>query len=257
MTDPAAESSPPAPTEHLTPAPPVDLGTALRQMAGLVLSRETVDTALELVTSLAATATAGTLGAGVTVVDEHGKRSRAASNSATEEADALQYEYDEGPCLTAWRRGEPVRIDDTTTDGRWPRWNEAASAMGVRSVLSTPLLAGEESIGAMKVYSERPMTYGPHDEHVMRLLAGQAAILLANSQSLREARRLSRQLTEALASRDDVARAIGVLLAQGAASEQDAFATLTTAAQRTGRPVQDVARALVAAVAARNSPARG
>jgi GAF domain-containing protein len=253
MTDPAAESPAPAEADPQGLAPQMDLGTALSQMAGLVLSRETVDTALELVTSLAATATAGTLGAGVTVVDEHGKRSRAASNSATEEADALQYEYDEGPCLTAWRRREVVRIDDTTTDGRWPRWNEAASALGVRSVLSAPLLVGEESIGAMKVYSERPMNYGPHDEHVMRLLAGQAAILLANSQSLQEARRLSRQLTEALASRDAVARATGVLLAQGATGEQDAFATLAAAARKAGRPVQDVARALVAVVAARNS----
>ena len=258
MTDPVAEGPTPAPDEHLSVAPPVELGAALSQMAGLVLSRETVDTALELVTSLAATATAGTLGAGVTVVDEHGKRSKAASNSATEEADALQYEYDEGPCVTAWRRREVVRIDDTATDGRWPRWNEAASALGVRSVLSAPLLAGEESIGAMKVYCERPMNYGPHDEHVMRLLAGQAAILLANSQSLREARRLSRQLTAALASRDAVARASGVLLAQGAAGEQEAFAELAAVARQTGRSVQDVARTLVTAVTARNSrPASG
>jgi GAF domain-containing protein len=250
--DPAAPSGAPA-----APAP-VDLGAALSQMAGLVLSRETVDTALELVTSLAATATAGTLGAAVTVVDEHGKRSKAASNALVEEADALQYRFDEGPCLTAWQRGELVRIDDTTTDGRWPRWNEAASALGVRSVLSAPLLMVQESIGAMKVYCERPMNYGPHDEHVMRLLAGQAAILLANTQSLQEARRLSRQLTEALASRDVVAQATGVLLARGAAGEQEAFATLADAARRTDRPVQDVARALVAAVAARNSrPASG
>ena len=48
-----------------------------------------------------------------------------------------------------------------------------------------------------------------------------------------------------------------MLLAQGAASEQDAFATLTAAAQQAGRPVQDVARALVAAVAARNTRAAG
>jgi GAF domain-containing protein len=146
-----------------------------------------------------------------------------------------------------------VRIDDTTTDGRWPRWNDAASQLGVRSVLSTPLLMREESIGAMKVYCERPHNYGPHDEHVMRLLAAQAAILLANSQSLQEARRLSRQLTEALASRDAVAQATGVLLARGAASAQDAFATLAAAARRTGAPVLDVARALVAAVAVRNT----
>jgi GAF domain-containing protein len=256
MTDPA-ESPTPAEADLPGLAPPVDLGTALSQMAGLVLSRETVDTALELVTALAATATAGTLGAGVTVVDEHGKRSRAASNAAVEQADALQYQLDEGPCLTAWRTREVVRIDDTTTDGRWPRWNQAVSPLGVRSVLSAPLLMGEESIGAMKVYCERPMNYGPHDEHVMRLLAGQAAILLANSQSLAEARRLSRQLTEALASRDAIARATGVLLAQGAASEQDAFAALTAAARQADRPVQDVARALVAAVAARNTRPAG
>jgi AmiR/NasT family two-component response regulator len=97
------------------------------------------------------------------------------------------------------------------------------------------------------------MNYGPHDEHVMRLLAGQAAILLANSQSLQAARLLSRQLTEALASRDAVARATGVLLAQGAASEQDAFAVLTAAARQAHRPVPDVARALVAAVTDRNT----
>src|SRR3712207_5283813 len=154
MTDPAAENPAPAGTDSPDVTPAVDLGAALSQMAGLVLSRETVDTALELVTSLAATATAGTLGAAVTVVDDHGKRSRAASNAAVEHADALQYELDEGPCLTAWRTRELVRIDDTTTDGRWPRWNEAVTRLGVRSVLSAPLLAGDESIGAMKVYCE-------------------------------------------------------------------------------------------------------
>jgi GAF domain-containing protein len=222
-------------------------------MAGLVLSRETVDTALELVTGLAATTTAGTLGAAVTVVDEHGKRSKAASNPVAEAADALQYEFDEGPCLTAWRTQEIVRIDDTLTDARWPRWNEAAGALGVRSVLSAPLLMGQESTGAMKVYCERPHNYGPHDEHVMRLLAAQAAILLANSQSLREARRLSRRLADALAGRDAVAQATGVLLARGAVSTQDAFASLAAAARRTDRPVHDVARAVVAAVAARNT----
>jgi len=255
MTDPpphAADPSPPQPVDAALP-PPVDLSSALSQMAWLVLSRETVDTALELVTSLAAATTAGTLGAAVTVVDEHGKRSKAASNATAEQADALQYEFDEGPCLTAWRTQEVVRIDDTTTDGRWPRWSEAAIRLGVRSVLSAPLLMREESIGAMKVYCDRPHNYGPHDEHVMRLLAAQAAILLANSQSLREARRLGRQLTEALAGRDAIAQATGVLLARGATSPQDAFASLAAAARRTEHPVHDVARALVTAVTAVNT----
>lgn len=222
-----------------------------------MLSRETVDTALQLVTTLAATTAEGTLGAAVTIVDEHGTRSKAASNRAAEQADALQYQFDEGPCLTAWRTQELVRIDDTTTDGRWPRWNEAVSRLGVRSVLSAPLLAAGDSVGAMKVYSERPQNYGSRDEHAMRLLAAQAAILLTNSQSLREARRLSRQLTEALASRDAIAQATGVLLARGATSPQDAFTSLAAAARQAERPIEDVARALLAAVTTRNPRAPG
>ncbi|WP_138757847.1 GAF and ANTAR domain-containing protein [Modestobacter altitudinis] len=234
-------------------APPLDLSAALAQMSGLMLSRETVDTALELVTSLAATTTAGTLGAAVTVVDEHGRRSRAASNQAVEQADTLQYELDEGPCLTAWATRELVRIDDTTTDGRWPRWNTAVQALGVRSVLSAPLIVGGEAIGAMKVYCERPMNYGPHDEHIMGLLAEQAAILLSNTQSLQEARRLSRELTGALASRDTIAHAVGVLLGRGAASAHEAFATLADAARQTNRPVEEIARALLTTVLARST----
>jgi GAF domain-containing protein len=250
MTGPGPAASgggnPPPVTDDQTPS--VDLAAALSQMAGLVLSRETVDTALHLVTTLAADTAGGTMGAAVTVVDEHRKRSRAASNPTVEQADGLQYEFDEGPCLTAWRTRQLVRIDDTGTDDRWPRWAEAVRPLGVRSVLSAPLLAAEESIGAMKVYSGQPSAYGLHEEHVMRLLAAQAAILLANSQSLREARRVSRQLTDALASRDVIAQATGVLLARGAADAREAFTSLAGAARRAHRPVEEVARALLAEV---------
>jgi GAF domain-containing protein len=257
MSDPINPARTPEPIQTAASgaAPAVDLGWALSQMTGLVLSRETVDTALELVTSLAATATAGTLGAAVTIVDEHGKRSLAASNQTAEQADALQYQFDEGPCLTALRTQQLVRVDDTTTDTRWPRWNQAVSRLGVRSVLSTPLLAGDDPVGAMKIYSETPKNYRPHDEHVMRLLAAQAAILLTNTQSLQQARRLSRQLTEAVTSRDTIAAATGVLLARGATNRQDAFIALAAAARESGRPVEDVARTMLAALTARNSNA--
>ena len=244
MTDPAARLADPAQGQ------PMELPPALRQLAGLVMSQETVQNALELVTTLAETVTPGTVGAGVTLVDEHGKRSRAASNQAVEQADALQYELDEGPCLTAWRSRQLVRIDDITIDPRWPTWSSAVSRLGVRSVVSAPLVVANEGIGAIKVYSDRPAAYDQHAEQVMSLFAAQAAILLANTQSVQEARRLSRQLTEALRSRDAIGRATGVLLARGAAGQQDAFTTLAAAARQSHSPVEDVARALVSAVTA-------
>ncbi len=236
-----------------TQGQPVELFPALRQMAGLVLSRESVDTALELVTTLAGTTVPGTVGAGVTLVDAHGKRSKAASNQAVEQADALQYELDDGPCLTAWRSRELVRIDDTTIDSRWPSWVSAVSALGVRSMVSAPLVVADEAIGAIKVYSDQSANYDQHAERVMSLFAEQAAILLANTQSLQQARHLSRQLTDALGSRDAIGRATGVLLAQGAADERAAFTVLTETARRSGRTVGQVARDLLTAVATRNA----
>jgi GAF domain-containing protein len=247
MTDSAAQRG------AKTAGPPAELSSALAQMAGLVLSRETVDTAIALVTTLAEATSAGTTGAGVTIADEHGKRSKAASNELVEQADALQYEFDEGPCLTAWRTRQLVRIDDTVTDPRWPSWNSAAARLGVRAVLSVPMVVDDESIGAIKVYSDRPAGYGEHEERVMSLFGEQAAILLANSQSLQQARQLSRQLTDALSGRDVIVRATGVLLARGAADEAAAFTALTDAAGRSGQTVQQLARELLAAVVAGNA----
>jgi GAF domain-containing protein len=246
MTDSAAQPG------DATAGLPAELSSALAQMAGMVLSRETVDTAVALVTTLAEATIAGTTGAGVTIADEHGKRSKAASNELVEQADALQYEFDEGPCLTAWRTRQLVRIDDTVTDSRWPSWNRAAARLGVRAVLSVALAVDDESIGAIKVYSDQPANYGEHDERVMSLFAEQAAILLANTQSLQHARRLSRQLTDALRGRDAIVRATGVLLARGAADEDAAFNALSDAARRLGQTVHEVARELLAAVIAGN-----
>ena len=242
-----------APPGDATAGLSAELSSALTQMAGLVLSRETVDTAVALVTTLAEATIAGTTGAGVTIADEHGKRSKAASNQLVEQADALQYELDEGPCLTAWRTRQLVRIDDTVTDSRWPHWNNAAAQLGVRAVLSVPMVVDDESIGAIKVYSDQPARYGKHEERVMTLFGEQAAILLANTQSLQQARRLSRQLTDALRGRDVIVRATGVLLARGAADEAAAFTALTDAARRSGQTVQQLARELLAALVAGNA----
>ena len=53
------------------------------------------------------------------MVYERGARSKAASNPAAEHADALQYELDERPRLTARRGQQLVRFDDTTGPGRY------------------------------------------------------------------------------------------------------------------------------------------
>ncbi len=230
------------------PGGPVrETGAVLGQLGGVLLTAETIQSTVELVTRLAVETIAGTVGAGVTVVDERGHRTAAASNPLVTQADALQYAAGSGPCLTACRELVTVRVDDVTTEDQWPEWSSAVARLGIRSVLSVPLAAAGISVGAIKVYSDRPGVYDARAEQVLGLFAQQAAVLLTNMLTLSDARRLASQLTEALDARDLVSQAKGVLLARGAADDETAFALLVGAAQRAHVPLHEVARLLLAA----------
>lgn len=223
-----------------------ELSAVFARMSGLLLSEETVATAVRLVTSLATETIPGTVGAGVTLVDENGRKSTTgASDPLVERADALQYELGQGPCLTAWAERTVVRIDDIPADPRWPEWSAAVEPLGLRAVLSARLVAGDAALGAIKVYSDRPAAYDARTEQVLTMFASQAAILLANVRSYEKAQRVSDDLRGALRSRDLIGMARGVLMERDGVDEEVAFAMLATAAQREHKKVRDVAQALL------------
>lgn len=229
-----------------------ELTAVFARMSGFLMSQETVDTALRLVTSLAQTTLAGTVGAGVTLIDAQGhKTSAAASDALTERADDLQYELNEGPCLTAWERSTVVRIDDVANDQRWPRWCRAVQSLPVRSTLSTPLVVGGRTLGAIKVYGDQVEAYDYRAEQILTMFAAQAGILIANMQTLEGARQLTDQLKEALETRDVIATAKGILMATEKLDGDGAFARLVSLSQREGKKLREVAELTVQAVARR------
>lgn len=242
MTEPEQMDTPPA----------VDgLAGMLAQLGGVVLSTETLETAVALVTRLAAVTIPGTAGAGVTLVDGRGRRTTAASDPLVSEADALQYEFDSGPCLTAWSEQVTVRIDHLAAEDRWPQWTAAAADLGIASMVSLPLVAGDISVGAIKVYSRQAGVYDAHAEQVLGLFAEQAAVLLVNMLTLADAQRLSAQLTEALHRRDIIGQAKGALIFRGASDPETAFAMLVAASQQSNLKLHDVAHQLMTSVYAR------
>ena len=87
----------------------------------------------------------------------------------------------------------------------------------------------------------------------MELFARQAAVLLANGQTLSDARRINVQLTDALEKRDVISQAKGILLERGAVDPAGAFGMLLTRSQQANAKVHLVARYLVTSVASRNA----
>jgi GAF domain-containing protein len=204
-----------------------ELSTTFARIQGLLLSEETVSKAVDLLADAAKESIPGTLGAGVSLMDEQGRRtSWGATDEIVKQADALQYQLGEGPCITAWATTGTVRTNDVTTEDRWSRWSPRAADLGLRSVLSAPLVFRTESVGAIKVYSDKPGAFDARSERLLTLFAGPAATLLANVQSSQAPRRLSQQLKDAIASRDNVAFARGILMEREGLGEDESMARL-------------------------------
>jgi GAF domain-containing protein len=222
-----------------------ELSAVFARMSGLLLTEETVETSLGLLSSLAQETVPGASGAGVSVVDERRRRSAGSTDPRVREADSLQYELDEGPCLAATARRDLVRIDDLADDRRWPRWAAAVTTLGLRAAMSAPMVAGDGSLGAIKVYADQPRTFDRHSEQLLALFAAQAAILVANVQTHERAKRLSEGMREAFRSRDVVGVAKGILMARNSIDEDTAFAMLLARSEQDRVPLVQTARAIV------------
>jgi len=109
--------------------------------------------------------------AGVVLV-QRGRRLRTAgvTDRRVEQADRLQLEYGEGPCVPVSREHHSVLVADTMVDRRWPRWCPRVAEMGLRSVLTVWLLTTRSTLGALNLYRTRPGQFTADDEVTARLL---------------------------------------------------------------------------------------
>ena len=245
-------TKPPKPSGSHGVVGAADLSAALSRLCDLLLSEETLESVLQLVTTLAAETFSSSSGAGVTLLSGQTWTTAAATDPLVEEADALQYEFDEGPCLSAVRDRLTYRIDSMWTEERWPHWTEKAVRLGLGSSLSSPLVVRGDSLGAVKVYAIREDAFADRHERLLALLAEKAGVTFANVRSQGDLRRLNEHLREALRSRDVIGQANGILRERHHVDEQTSFAMLAEKSQRTHVKVRDLAERLLASTGRRH-----
>ncbi|GGH99830.1 GAF and ANTAR domain-containing protein [Arthrobacter liuii] len=224
-----------------------ELGTVIARIQGLLLTEEKVTSAVHSLARAAKESVAGTIGAGVSLLDARGRRTSSGYTDRTvEQADAAQYEHGEGPCLTAWATESPVLVQDVRGDERWPAWQKAVLHLPIRSVVSVPLIAGKESIGALKLYAAAADAYSSSSPSLVQLFAAPAATLLSHIQASEAPRKMTEGLQSSLYSRDLVNRACGVLMERLALSHEDALQQLMREARESGSRLQDVSASILA-----------
>ncbi len=218
---------------------------ALDALAGYMIGSAPLDRTLHHVATVAVAALPPARFAGVSTLVEGRPRTAVFTDTEAPEIDAAQYETGSGPCLDAYRHDVVLRIDDTTSDERWPAFCEAALAHGIRSTISLPLVANGEGFGALNMYAEEVAGFADADEGMALALATQAAVVLASSQVYWDAHQLTQDLQTALRSRAIIEQAKGVLMGQSRCTPDEAFTLLVAASQRENRKLREIAAEIV------------
>jgi GAF domain-containing protein len=222
-----------------TPGAVSSLGEIMAQVArSLQEEHGDVGGTLQAITHAAVGSVPGTDQVGVTLVLQRRKvESRAPTSELPREMDRAQQRLGEGPCLDAVFEQRTVRIDDLRNEDRWPRFAAEATRLGVRSMLSFQLFVTGGNLGALNLYSLRPCAFDEESESIGLVFASHAAIALAGAQQ-------EEHLRVALASRDLIGQAKGILMNQFKLTANQAFHVLVRTSSHTNRKLSDVAEEL-------------
>ena len=131
-----------------------DVVRSLVEMAGTLVDDYDV---VDLLTGLADRCVdlLGVSAAGVMLASPAGSLGLVASSSeAMRLLELFELQAQEGPCLDAFRTGEPVGHENLEAEsGRWPSFSAAARKAGFRSASALPMRLREVTLGAMNLLS--------------------------------------------------------------------------------------------------------
>jgi GAF domain-containing protein len=189
----------------------------------------------------------GVSAAGVMLVSPQGSLGLVASSSeAMRLLELFELQAQEGPCLDAFRTGEPVEHENLEAgSGRWPAFAAAALQAGFRSALALPLRLRELTLGALNLLSITRIPMDEADIIVARAFADLATLSVMQHRAAAESQRLNEQLSVALASRVVIEQAKGVISERASVELAEAFSRLRAYARNHNLRLTDVAAAAV------------
>lgn len=167
-------------------------------------------------------------------------RSIAPTATVVSDLDGVQMRHRQGPCLEAAQVDSVVRSPDLRREHRWPEFCAAAIELGVYSILSFQLYTHHRGCGsgALNLLSTRTNAFDVGAETTLAMMATHAAITLIAADK-------DTQFRSALASRDVIGQAKGIIMERYKLDAGRAFALLVKLSQDSNTPLRSVAQRLV------------
>lgn len=222
-----------------------DLRDSLAALSRLASNRLGLEDLLTRVARYAVHAIPGAEGAGLTLLEGDRADLVVATATFVRDIDDIQYGLGQGPCITAAGDGQTVLSGSLGADGRWPRFGGRIARLGVHSVISLPLITPDGVVGAMNVYARPKNVFDDRAAELGQIFAVPAAIAVQNAHVLAQTQRLTEKLQAALETRGIIDRAVGIMMARGGGTEEDALERLRALSQQEHRKLAVVAQQIV------------
>jgi GAF domain-containing protein len=153
--------------------------------------------------------------------------------------DEIQQRHREGPCLTAAWEEKTVHVADLTTDNRFPLYRrDAVEQTPICSIMAFQLFIADETMGALNVYAEQPHVFDQASKDIGRIFAAHSSVAWNSA-------RRDEQFKRALASRDTIGQAKGMIMERYGVDAVQAFEVLRKLSQDSNVPLVQVATELV------------
>ena len=222
-----------------------DIIEALEALAAVLQDADTLGAALANIAE-AATRSVPRCDAATIALSIEGRPITAAMTARVAlELDLVQYDTHDGPCLETFRTMSALRLDLAERGEAFPHFARAASAKGVRSVLSVPAMWGNDIVATLNLYSRT----GPFDETataVGEVLAAQVAIAVSRSPEFVAARSVVEQAQRDLEDDADMKMATGLLMVNAGCTAEQAEGLLRSAAEHDEKTVLEIAQRIIA-----------
>ncbi len=187
-------------------------------------------------------------GAGVSLAkDDHLRLATALPPDITP-LEETQSAHQSGPCVTAFRKGQAVMVNDlhdSKCRQTWPEYCKTAAEIDYRAVAGIPMKIEDNAFGAINLYSKRAREWGEREIFLTQTFADAATVYLLNASTFDRERVLNKHLQHALDSRVLVEQAKGIIAEARGITVDEAFELIRRQARSRNASLRSVAEAIV------------
>lgn len=217
----------------------LEIAKALGDLAFELQGQPDPDATLKTIVSSASVIVPGVSWAGISLVRGKTVTPSAFTDDVAHALDTLQSDLGEGPATDTLTLQRTVVIPDLSAEDRWPRFARAATERGVYCMASFRLFVDRGDLGVLTLYGPRPRAFDEDGIFYGELLAQHAAVAMAGAQA-------EEQMQRAIASRDVIGQAKGIIMERFHVNAVRAFELLTRLSQENNVKLLDVARRIIA-----------